>query len=329
MSSTATTRRSSRWEMFQAQLRERPSLVLVGVLLILVLLIGVLRPGTVGPTWVANTILFAAPLGIVAAGQTLVMLTAGIDLSVAAVMTATAYVAASQSYFGSIRAVLLALAVGLVVGVLNGVGVAIFRVQPLIMTLGTGLVIAGSLLVYSLNVSHQGPPAVPDIVRYVGSGKVLGIIPVSAFLWGAIAAIVIVGLRQTGFGRLIYAVGDNPVACRLAGVRAWLVLLVTYIICGFLSGVAGLVLVGAINAADLSLGDVYLLPSVAAVVIGGTSIYGGNGGYAGSLVGALILTVLSSLFTLLDAPDPLKQILYGAIVVLLAAVYVRTAGDTR
>jgi ribose transport system permease protein len=89
------------------------------------------------------------------------------------------------------------------------------------------------------------------------------------------------------------------------------------------------VLVGAINAADLSLGDVYLLPSVAAVVIGGTSIYGGNGGYTGSLVGALILTVLSSLFTLLDAPDPLKQILYGAIVVLLAAVYVRTAGDTR
>src|SRR5256885_587416 len=205
--------RTGCWDVVQAQLRERPSLVLVGVLLLLVLLIGVARPGTIGGTWAANTILFAAPLGIVAAGQTLVMLTAGIDLSVAAVMTAAAYVAASQSYFGSIRAVLLALAVGLVVG--------------------------------------------------------------------------------------------------------------------FLSGVAGLVLVGAINAADLSLGDVYLLPSVAAVVIGGTSIYGGNGGYTGSLVGALILTVLSSLFTLLDAPDPLKQILYGAIVVLLAAVYVRTAGDTR
>jgi ribose transport system permease protein len=329
MSTPATRLRAGRWEMFQSQLRDRPSLVLIGVLLFLVLLIGVIRPGTIGPTWIANTILFAAPLGIVAAGQTMVMLTAGIDLSVAAVMTATAYVAASQSYFGSIRAVLLALAVGLVVGIVNGLGVAIFRVQPLIMTLGTGLVIAGSLLVYSLNVSHQGPPAVPDIVRYLGSGKVLGIVPVSSFLWAAIAAIVIVGLRQTGYGRLIYAVGDNPVACRLAGVRSWLVLLVTYIICGFLSGVAGLVLVGAINAADLSLGDVYLLPSVAAVVIGGTSIYGGNGGYAGSLVGALILTVLSSLFTLLDAPDPLKQILYGAIVVLLAAVYVRTAGDAR
>jgi ribose transport system permease protein len=328
MSAPTAGMRGGRMEAVQGQLRDRPALVLVGVLLLLMLVIGVIRPGTIGPTWVANTILFAAPLGIVAAGQTLVMLTAGIDLSVAGVMTAAAYVAASQSYHGSGRAVVLALAVGLLVGLLNGVGVAIFRVQPLIMTLGTGFVIAGSLLVYSLNATHEGPPTVPDIVLFVGSGKVLGIVPVSAFLWAAIAIIVIVGLRQTGFGRLVYAIGDNPVACRLAGIRGWLVLLTTYVLCGLLSAVAGLVLVGAINAADLSLGDVYLLPSVAAVVIGGTSIYGGNGGYAGTLVGALILTVLSSLFTLLDAPDPLKQILYGAIVVLLAALYVRTAGDT-
>src|SRR3982074_2673696 len=203
MSAPVGGMRGGRWVAFQRQLQDRPSLVLVGVLLILVLLIGIARPGTIGGTWVANTILFAAPLGIVAVGQTLVMLTAGIDLSVAAVMTAAAYVAASQSYFGSIRAVLLALAVGLVVGILNGLGVAIFRVQPLIMTLGTGLVIAGSLLVYSLNVSHQPAPGVRDITRYAGAGKVFGIVPVSAFLWGAIAAIVIVGLRQTGYGRLI------------------------------------------------------------------------------------------------------------------------------
>src|SRR3979490_3452323 len=189
MSTPARGMRTGRWDLLQAQLRERPSLVLVGVLLVLVLAIGVARPGTIGGTWVATTILFAAPLGIVAAGQTLVMLTGGIDLSVAAVMTASAYVAASQSYFGSIRAMLLALAVGLVVGLINGLGVAIFRVQPLIMTLGTGLIIAGSLLVYSLNVSHQGPPAAPDIARFLGSGKVLGIIPVRAFFWGAIPMI--------------------------------------------------------------------------------------------------------------------------------------------
>ena len=100
-------------------------------------------------------------------------------------------------------------------------------------------------------------------------------------------------------------------------------LLVDYVLCGLLAALAGLVLVGSTNAADLSLADVYLLPSVAAVVIGGTSIFGGRGGYAGSIVGALILTVLNSLLTLLDAPEPIKQILYGAIILLLAAVYTR------
>ncbi|HSS61841.1 MAG TPA: ABC transporter permease [Candidatus Limnocylindrales bacterium] len=329
MSAPATDIGRSRLNVPRATLADRPWVVLIGVLLVLVALIAIIRPGTVGPTWVANTILFAAPLGIVAAGQTLVMLTAGIDLSVAAVITASAYVAASQSYYGSIRAVLLALAVGVLIGLINGVGVGVFRVQPLIMTLGMGFVVAGSLQVYSLTVNHEGPPNVPDIVRTLGGGKLLGIIPINALVWGGIAALILFGLRYTGLGRLIYAVGDNPVAVRLSGVRGWLVLLVTYVICGFLSAVAGLVLEGAINGVDLSLGDPFLLPSVAAVVIGGTTIYGGHGGYAGSLVGALILTVLSSLFTLIDAPDPVKQILYGAIVVLLAALYVRTAGDTR
>src|SRR3979490_3638057 len=109
MSAPLVGMRGGGWAAFQRQLQDRPSLVLVGVLLFLVLLIGIARPGTIGGTWVANTILFAAPLGIVAAGQTLVMLTAGIDLSVAAAMSAAAYAAASPPSFGSIRAVILGL----------------------------------------------------------------------------------------------------------------------------------------------------------------------------------------------------------------------------
>ena len=206
-------------------------------------------------------------------------------------------------------------------------GVAVFQVQPLIMTLGMGLVVAGVLLVYSLAEVRGGPPQVPDVVRFAGSDKLFGLLPVSLIPWAAVALTMLVGLRRTGFGRLIYAVGDNPQACRLAGVRVWTVLLAAYLITGFLSAVAGLLLVGATNAADLSLGNVYLLPSIAAVVIGGTSIYGGQGGYGGTIVGALMLTVLNSLFTVLDAPDPVKQVLYGAVVLLLAAAYVRAASD--
>jgi ribose transport system permease protein len=169
-------------------------------------------------------------------------------------------------------------------------------------------------------------PTVPEVIHTLGSGTVLGYVPVSLFLWGALAVLLIVGLRGTGFGRLLYALGDNPEATRLAGVRGWQVLLANYTACGVLSATAGLVLAGTVNAADLGLATILLLPSVAAVVIGGTSIFGGSGSYAGTFVGALILTVLNSVLTLLDVPDAVKQVLYGAIIVLLAAVYTRVLG---
>jgi ribose transport system permease protein len=133
-------------------------------------------------------------------------------------------------------------------------------------------------------------------------------------------------LRRTGYGRLLFAVGDNSEACTLAGIRVWRVLLVNYVVCGLLAATAGLVIVGGTDAADLSLADVYLLPSVAAVIIGGTSIFGGRGGYSGTIVGALILTVLNSILTLVDATEPIRQILYGAIILLLAAAYTRLTG---
>jgi ribose transport system permease protein len=131
------------------------------------------------------------------------------------------------------------------------------------------------------------------------------------------------GLHRSGYGRLLYAVGDNSEACHLAGIRVWRVLLVDYVLCAVLASIAGLVLVGGTNASDLSLADSYLLPSIACVIIGGTSIFGGRGGYSGTIVGALILTVLTSLLTLLDVTEPVKQILYGAIILLLAAAYAR------
>ena len=169
-------------------------------------------------------------------------------------------------------------------------------------------------------------PGVPAVVHTLGSGTVLGYVPVSLFLWAPLAVLLILGLRGTGFGRLLYALGDNLEATRLAGVRAWQVLLANYAACGLLSAVAGLVLSGTVNAADLSLATVLLLPSVAAVVIGGTSIFGGSGSYSGTIVGALILTVLNSVLTLLDVPDAVKQVLYGAIIVILAAAYTRVLG---
>ena len=295
---------------------------LILLLVLLVAGIELVRPGTVTATWISNTLLFAAPLGILAAGQTLVMLTGGIDLSVASVATGAAYLLSTNSSSGTVLAILIGLSLGVAVGLLNGIGIAVLRVQPLVMTLGTGLMSLGIMVVYGQTMLASAP-RVPPVIVLLGSGKIGGILPIDLFLWVPLAALVIFALARSGFGRLLYAIGDNRIACQLAGIRVWQVLVVDYVLCGLLAALAGLVLVGSTNAADLSLADVYLLPSVAAVVIGGTSIFGGRGGYAGSIVGALILTVLNSLLTLLDAPEPIKQILYGAIILLLAAVYTR------
>lgn len=325
MSEPATaTAAAMRGEGIGGLLRRHTIAVLCALLLVFVVGIEIARPGTVNPVWISNVILFAAPLGIMAAGQTMVMLTGGIDLSVASIATGSAYLMATHWENGSVEAVLWGLAVGAMVGIVNGIGIAILRVQPLVMTLGTGLMTEGTLIVYSQEVLGSGSgPRVPEFILALGSGKVLGGIPVDLLLWAPIAAIVILGLRFTGYGRLLYAVGDNRGACELAGVRIWQVLMADYIACGLLAAIAGLVIVGGTNAVDMTLADVYLLPSVAAVIIGGTSIFGGRGGYAGSIVGALILTVLNSVLTLMDAPEPIRQILYGAIILSLAAAYTR------
>ena len=303
-------------------LRAHTFYALILLLALFVVFVEIVRPGTVTPLWASNAIMFAAPLAIMGGGQTLVMLTGGIDLSVSAVATGSAYLLATNATRGDGYALAIALSLGVVVGAVNGIGVALLRVQPLVMTLGTGLMTGGIMIVYSQQMMAS-QPHVPQIIQTLGAGKVAAFVPVDLFLWIVIGGLILFGLHRTGFGRLVYAVGDNREACHLSGVRVWRVLFVDYLLCAVLASITGLVLVGGTNAADLSLAESYLLPSVACVVIGGTSIFGGRGGYGGTIVGALILTVLTSLLTLLDASEPAKQILFGAIILGLAAAYAR------
>jgi ribose transport system permease protein len=307
--------------------RRQPVIPLLGLLLVLVLLLQLIRPGILSLSWASTTLLFATPLAILAASQTVVMLTGGIDLSVSSVASMAAYIAATQSSRqGDLAAVAMGLGSALLVGLVNGIGVGLFNVQPLIMTLGMGLVVTGFLTVYQV-LAIASAAAVPAPLVTIFSGTSLGVVPNSLVILVPLAGVIIVGLRRSGYGRLLYAVGDNPRAARLAGVRIWQVLLSVYALSGLLAGLGGLALSGVAQSATIALADVYLLPSVAAVVIGGTSIYGGRGGYGGSIVGALILTVLVSLLTLLDAPEPVRQILYGAIVLGVATAYSRVGGE--
>jgi len=310
-------------------LAEKPALVLTFVFVALFVATDIVNrvqssEAFITRTQVSTTFLYAAILGLIAAGQTLVMLTGGVDLSVATTATASAFMISSFARDGTVVAILVALGVGLGIGLINGTGVAIFRVNALIMTLGVSTVTLGALTVYS---QKRFLAQAPDFVVTLGSERFLKYIPYDLLVWAPIAALIILGLRYSGFGRMIYAVGDNPVATRLAGVRNWQVLLTVYALCVLLSAAAGILLVGFNNAADLQIAAPFLLPSVAAVVIGGTSIFGGVGGYAGTILGALILTLLDSLLTILDASQAVRQILYGLIVLVLAAIYARAAAS--
>ena len=253
----------------------------------------------------------------------MVMLTGGIDLSVVSVAMGSAFLMTTTALkFGNLTAVAIGLGLGLVVGAINGVGVALLGVQPLVMTLGTGLMTQGIIIVYSQKILASRS-IVPDFIHAIGSDRYGALFLSTCFCGCRSRRWSLITLQQTGFGRLLYAIGDNREGCRLAGVRVWRLLLIDYMICALLASIAGFVLVGHTNSADLSLASTYLLPSIAAVIIGGTSIFGGSGGYSGTIIGALILTVLDGLLTLLDSPEPIKQILYGAIIFVLAAAYSR------
>jgi ribose transport system permease protein len=330
MTAQAATRERSQLATTLEWLRDRPLVPLLLLLLALVGLLQAVQPGIVTAGWVSGTIRFAVPLAILAACQTMTMLTGGIDLSVATVASMTAYVMATNvTDHGWFVAALLGLAPAALVGLVNGIGVGVFRVHPLIMTLSMGLIVSGLVNVYSrLNIT--GGTRVPPEITFLGGQTVVGPVPLpnNLLLFVPLAVIILVALRRSGFGRLLYAVGDNQVASRLAGVRVWQVLVVLYLISGVLAGLAGLIYAGVIGSATGRLVDPFLLPSVAAAVIGGTSIFGGRGGYAGSIVGALILTVLVTLLNVMQAPEAVRQILFGAIILAVAATYTRITQES-
>jgi len=309
--------------------RDNPAIVLTFVFIGLFVITDIVNRAQNGhafltPKQFSTTFLYAAVLGLIAAGQTLVMLTGGVDLSVATTATAAAFTVSRVGEHGAAAAIAMALVIGLVIGVVNGIGIAIFRVNPLIMTLGISTITLGLLTV---EAQQQFTALVPGFVATIGSERFLTYIPYDLLIWAPISALIILGLRYSGIGRMIYAIGDNPVASRLAGVRIWQVQLFVYAACGVLSALAGVLLVGFNNAADLGIASPFLLPSVAAVVIGGTSIFGGFGGYTGTILGALILTLLDSLLVILDASQAARQILYGLIVLALAAIYARASSS--
>ena len=298
---------------------ERDTLVAAIILVLGTLLIWLWQPAFFQSGNISNVLLQAGILGVVTLGQTMVLLVAGIDLSVAAVMSASLVVIASLSRVGGLSLmwiVLAALALGVLVGLVNGLLVAYKGVAPFITTLGMAAVVGGAQLAYT-----KGSPAgtVPDSLRPLGLDGV-GLVPYAAMVWLGVAVLLWALLRLTTFGRHLYATGTSPKVAARAGVRVRLVTLSTYVACGLLAAAAGVILSAYVGYVDPGVGLGYDLDSIAAAVVGGVAFTGGRGGVVGACAGVLLLTVLLNLVILAGVDPNMQLVVRGVVIVIALAI---------
>ena len=304
---------------------KNPVLIALVITILLIVVGQIVSPGFGSYNQVLAMLRVASFLGFIAIGQTIVILSGGdgIDLSVGKVATLGAIVA-SKIMEGSndnlVLGILIPLAVGCAIGFFNGLGILLLRIPPFVMTLGMSGVVTGLILAYTGGVAGgRSAPALTALVN----GRWLFNIPGVLYLWVIATILVTIFLRRTWTGWNIFAVGANRTAARLSGIPVTRTVLLSYVLSGLFAVVGGLMLLGYTETVFLNLADNLTLPSVAAVVIGGTLVAGGIGGYVGSAIGAVLLTVLSSFLTTINMPESGRIIINGAVLILLLAVYGR------
>lgn len=285
------------------------------------------HPGFVTGAQLTNILRIAAFLGIVAIGQTLVILSGGegIDLSVGSLVTLGAILMynitrGADSLF--LPALVITLAAGILIGATNGVLVSQLGIPPLVATLGMSNVVLGLIVWLGGREKGASPPLLDVVVASSWVGGVPGIV----FIWLGLGVLVAFLLSRTAFGKAVYAIGTNRTASYLSGLRVGALLIATYALSGMFSALGGTVLLGYTKFVHLSLGESYTLPSVAAVAAGGTLLTGGVGGYTGTIVGALLLTLLQTMLLTLQIQEYGRQIAFGLILLVLLAVYGRGPG---
>lgn len=274
-----------------------------------------------------NILRLAVFLGIVAAGQTLVIVSGseGIDLSAGAVVTLTAiltYSVVNGSNANVLPGLLVALLAGGLIGLINGLGVTFLRISPLVMTLGMAGVVSGLILVITQG-SVSG--AIAPIMTRVIARPVAGI-PGAILIWIVVGALMWLLLQRTRFGKYLFAIGTNRTTSRLSGVNVTAMAIGTYAVAGMLAGLGGFLVVGNTGVVHIRIGDPFLFPSIAAVAVGGTLLTGGKGSYFGTMAGALVLTLLTSLLTTMQMPESIRQMVLGATLLIMISIYGRQRG---
>lgn len=296
--------------------------------LLLYLIAGLISPAMFQTGQVINILQVASFLGVIALGQVIVVLTGGIDLSQAGMVTMSNIVATSLM-LGQPENIPLALAacfaVAVVSGLITGLIVAIVGITPLVTTLSVNSILFGAALVYTGGAPRgEAAPA----FEVIGTGSVFGI-PAPTVIWGALALILYVLTRRTVFGRWLYATGANPDAARMMAVPVERVTVAAYVLSSVMAMIGGLLLTAYVGSPSLGIGNQFLFTSVAAVVVGGAALTGGIGGIIATVGGAIFITELSSFTNIVRVSTGTQYVIQGTIIVLSVMLYRRLSGATR
>ena len=286
---------------------------------------GILAPGFASFANIMNVLSLSSFLGVVALAETIVIISGGdgLDLTAPAVISLSA-VMSSQIMAGDNLniplAIVAVLGISFVIGLANGLAISHLRIPPLIMTLAMSTVVQGMVMIYT-----QGQPkgSAAPLLDDLGNARFGGIIPYIIIVWIAVIIIAEIVLRKTKWGHLLYGVGANSLAAELSGVKTKRIKTTAYIASAMICGFAGILILGYTGTSYLDIGSSYLMPAIAAVVIGGVSLSGGSGNYLGTVTGVIVLIALNSMLATLKMGEAGRQIVYGSILVILLIAYAR------
>lgn len=282
----------------------------------------------IAPTYLLQQLKIAAFLGTVSAGMMVVILLGHIDLSVPWTIAASAMLATA---IGGPWAIPVGLGVGLLIGLINGLGVAFLRVPSMIFTLGVNTVLRGLMVMLTGGFAPQS--SATPLMIWLSNRQLLSVpsstggnpfgIANAVLVWALLSAALVFMLTRTPLGRYIYAAGNKEAATYLSGVNTRAVLVASFVICSLCSSIAGLLIAGYASKAFQAMGDVYLLPAIAAVVVGGTNILGGQGRFSGTIIGTVLIVLLQSVLSVMQMPESGRQIIYGVVIIAMLLAYGR------
>lgn len=298
-------------------------------LVFFIVISGIIMPRSLSASNLETVIREASLLGIVSLGQGIVMLSGGLDISVGNIIfMVIIYGGRFMSLYPKLTILIsiLCLIVGVLIGFINGIGVAKYKISPVIMTLGSSSILYGLIYIFG---GEMMVGTVPESLQFIGKKVLCGFLPLIGVIWLMLAAILIFILYRTTFGRKIYATGNNPRATWFSGINSVGIMIKSYIICDVLAAFTGLLLLGYLGTPTLRFTDIYTMGSIAAVVIGGIEFFQGVGSIVGTIAGAFMVRFMFSFLIMINVPEAGRMIAEGFLILVIVAIYTLKENQTR